>query len=249
MCTASWITGPPGFELFFNRDEQRSRPGGHAPEVHTESGVEVVFPLDGQELGTWIAANEFGLVLCILNLYEADYAPATPRSRGLLVRELAIHGTAAQALAVLRGDDLAAYRGFTLAVFEVDATGALAAGHAARWDGVALGVTDGADVRPPFVSSGFDLPRVREQRLATWHATVGDASAPTAAELERYHASRLPEPGAYAVSMSRDDACTVSHTRVRVTGDHVSMHYLDGAPADGGAFATVVLPRRSASAR
>jgi hypothetical protein len=249
VCTASWITGPPGFELFFNRDEQRSRPAGHVPQVHTENGVEVVFPLDGQELGTWIAANEFGLVLCLLNLYEVDYAPATPRSRGLLVRDLAIHGTSAQALSALRGDELAAYRGFTLAVFEVDATGTLAAGHAARWDGVALTVTDGADVRPPFVSSGFDLPRVREERLATWSATVGDVAAPTTAELERYHASRSPEPGAYAVSMSRDDACTVSHTRVRVTADEVSMHYLAGAPADGGTFATVVLPRRPAFAR
>lgn len=249
MCTASWITGPPGFELFFNRDEQRSRPAGHAPAVHTERGVQLVFPLDGQERGTWIAANEFGLVLCLLNLYEVDYAPTTPRSRGLLVRELATHAGAAEALASLQGDDLAVYRGFTLALFEVDGRGALAAGHAARWDGKALTVVADDDVRPPLVSSGFDLQRVREQRLATWRATVSEAGAPTSAELERYHASRSPAPGAYAVSMSRDDACTVSHTRVRVTSDDVSMHYLDGAPADGGTYATVVLPRRSAPAQ
>lgn len=242
MCTASWICEADGFELFFNRDEQRSRPSALPPRPETIDGVRALLPLDGQEHGTWIGANEHGLVACLLNLYEASYTPAAPRSRGHLVRELLGAADLDEVKARVEGDDLPRYRGFTLLAFQP--SGGTTGGDRAalRWDGSDLSIRRGGDVVAPVVSSGFDLVGVRASRLAAWNELVGDA--PSLVSLAAFHASRGHDDGAYDVSMSRPDACTVSHTRVRVTSDSVRMQYVEGAPADAGARHELVLPRR-----
>lgn len=243
MCTASWLCDPSGFELFFNRDEQRSRPPAHPPRIETLDGVRAILPRDGQENGTWIGVNEFGLVVCILNLYEADYVPSAPRSRGHLVTELLASDGLDAFAERLAHRDLAPYRGFTLVAFDVDTEGVLERTLGLRWDGESA--TRTGDLAPPLISSGYDLAGVRARRRATWEEMVGEP--PTRDALERYHASRTHTDGAYDVSMARPDACTVSHTRVRVTAERVHVRYVDGAPADGGAGVHVALERRARS--
>jgi len=251
VCTASWICESDGFELFFNRDEQRTRPAALPPRVDTVDGVQVLAPRDGQEHGTWIGANEHGLVVCLLNLYEVDYAPAAPRSRGHLVMELSSSRDLVEFERRVAAHDLVRYRGFTLLAFDAGSAerGNIECGRiAVRWDGERATRTRDAALAPPLVSSGFDLPGVRASRLATWSEVIGDA--PSVAALERFHGSRGRDDGAYDVAMSRPDACTVSHTRVRVTNDAVRMRYLEGAPtAQGGpvdgAVHELVLARRA----
>ncbi|MEZ5979059.1 MAG: NRDE family protein [Planctomycetota bacterium] len=241
MCTASWFREEGLFELFFNRDEQRSRPKALPPRVLELSGTRVLLPLDGRDHGTWIAANEHGLVLCLLNLYEAEYVPAEPRSRGLLVMELAHLRCAEEVVRDVGRTDLVALRPFTLVAFDQEG-----GTTSSRWDGRELAMRRGDGVEPPLVSSGFDLPRVADARRAAWRELVVARGGPSAERLAAYHASRLPEPGALAVSMARPDACTVSHVHVRVTRDAVRMSYRDGAPADGGDAVELELPRADA---
>ena len=245
MCTASWICEANGFELFFNRDEQRTRPPALPPRLETVEGVRAVLPRDGQEHGTWIGANEHGLVVCLLNLYEADYAPTVPRSRGHLVHELVSSTDLGELERRVEAHDLVAYRGFTLLGFDVADDASACARVAIRWDGDSASSVRDASLAPPLISSGFDLPGVRASRLETWSTMVGDA--PSVDALERFHASRGRADGAYDVAMSRADACTVSYTRVRVTADSVSMRYVEGAPTDGGATHDLVLERRTAT--
>jgi hypothetical protein len=243
VCTASWIHVGGRFELFFNRDEQRTRAAALPPRVVERDGVRAVMPLDGQDHGTWIAANEFGLVVCLLNLYEVAYVPRTPTSRGRIVADLARARSLAEARAVLADQPLVDMRAFTVAVFEPRADALDTA--VVSWDGEALR-EHAAPLAPPLVSSGFDLPRVRAARLAAWRELVERRGGPNADLLDAYHASKWPEPGPLAVAMERTDACTVSHSRVTVDAERVELRYSPGVPPATVPAAHVHLLRRSA---
>ncbi|HKX45758.1 MAG TPA: NRDE family protein, partial [Planctomycetota bacterium] len=83
MCTVTWIRRVDGFELFCNRDERRTRPAALLPEARRgPSGIEYAAPIDAEAGGTWVAVNERGLALCLLNHYQA----AEPLGRDLASR-------------------------------------------------------------------------------------------------------------------------------------------------------------------
>lgn len=52
-----------------NRDELHSRGTASPPTVRARDGVRVVAPIDADGGGTWIAANDHGLCVCLLNHY------------------------------------------------------------------------------------------------------------------------------------------------------------------------------------
>ena len=90
MCTASWLTRPGGYELFFNRDERRSRARGLPPRESALRGVRYLAPIDLACGGSWIASNELGVTLCLLNRYPDPHPPDAPTSsRGLIVLGMA----------------------------------------------------------------------------------------------------------------------------------------------------------------
>src|SRR6185295_10498389 len=64
---------------------------GLPPEVRTLGGVSVAYPTDPDAGGTWIAANDAGVTLAILNAREPEgrALPRHPRSRGLVLLDLA----------------------------------------------------------------------------------------------------------------------------------------------------------------
>ncbi|HKK19097.1 MAG TPA: NRDE family protein, partial [Opitutales bacterium] len=97
MCSISWQFHPEGYDLFFTRDEQRSRASAKPPSVHeTVRGIRYLAPIDPQGGGTWIFVNEHGLSAALLNAYELnDAAPPlqAPQSRGQLLRALAAADT------------------------------------------------------------------------------------------------------------------------------------------------------------
>ena len=62
MCSVSWVAAAGALDLFFNRDEQRTRAPGLPPVSGDRNNVRFFFPVDGKSGGTWIAANNRGLV-------------------------------------------------------------------------------------------------------------------------------------------------------------------------------------------
>ena len=75
-------------EVFFNRDEQRSRT--QAIPVTLDSSRQALYPIDPQGQGTWIALAQSGASLCLLNNYQAQvlYTPEQPISRGQVILTL-----------------------------------------------------------------------------------------------------------------------------------------------------------------
>lgn len=222
MCSISWQTHSAGYDLFFNRDEQRRRPAAEAPQVfHSADGTSFLAPIDPQGGGTWIFHNSHGLTGALLNAYEIDHPPACEpvASRGQLLRSAAPAGD----LAAFRnriGDSLQRAHYPPCYFFAIDgrrATGLW------RWNGKAVDALE----MPPlqfFTTSSVHPAAVRARREADFRRCLGSPPHRTEA-LEAFHLGEDRVPSAHEVRMARADARTVSYTRVRLRDGRGTMRY------------------------
>lgn len=235
MCTLTWLRDEAGLRVFFNRDEKRTRAPGLPPQVMTARGVRYLAPVDSQAGGTWIAANAHGLVVALLNYYDAaplafpaDPAAVPPRtSRGHLVREMAGVPDAATVGRELREDSLESYPPFIL--FALDGQGGKLEAH---WDGRMLVMPAIVEDRLPVTTSSFRTGEVLAARrqLLREQITASGWSAETARAYHRRGDHLLVR--AFAICMTRPDAMTVSHTEILVTPDRVEMTYAPRHPQE-----------------
>lgn len=224
MCTVSWRCRPGAYRLYFNRDEQRSRPIAEPPTIETIGGVTVILPHDPLAGGTWIASNAYGLTVAILNYYDAEAnAPQrdSHRSRGLLVRELSGSASLEAARAAAEDHDLPAYRPFHLLLMSpAGAASGTWSGRELRWQ-----------TQPPrtlLSTSSFETESVLKERRAAYARFLADDDSDEAHRA--FHASHDPERSAFSVCMHRDDARTVSYTEVFVDDESVELAYGGDAP-------------------
>jgi len=243
MCTVTWLHSDAGYHLFFNRDEQISRLPALPPTIHEVSGVRCIYPVDSQAGGTWLGVNEHGITIGILNHYAAATLPTAtePRtSRGLLVTSLLDARYASDVDQRLSGSGLKPYAPFILIVISPRRN---LKTH--TWDGSRL--TFRHPVVPPFLTtSGFDSDRVAAVRARSYESWTKRYPTLDASSLQALHASRLPEPGSDAICMQRDDAKTLSLSRVTVQADRASFFYADGPPNTTPLAAPIELPRSQA---
>ena len=231
MCTASWLRESAGYVVFFNRDELRSRPVARPPRSWRRHGVSFVAPQDEEAGGTWLAANEWGVTIGLLNLYRAEGASSAPPvggefvSRGLLMVDLADCASATELLTRLDAEDLFRYRPFTL--FCLDAEGGE---QVVDWSGTELSRRIGGELLPLISSLLVDRVARRERRrLLDRYRTTGPLNP---SRLLEFHRSHEPEKGPLSPCMHRPDAATVSLSVVEVRPGEVRMLYGDGAACE-----------------
>lgn len=229
MCTVTWDHSGDEYEVFCNRDEQRSRLRAIAPRTAQQKGVSCIAPIDGNFGGTWIGVNDRGLTLCLLNASPADGASGRI-SRGLLVLELLASASPESVLYTLKHTNLEDYSAFTLVV--VASRMPVMSTH---WDQSSkpLPITH-ESAHGVISSSSFEPDGVIKRRVDLYTRTARRGAA--------YHASHENGPGASSVCMHREDAETVSFTRVSVTTHNVSLAYSPQAPCRGIRPATLSLP-------
>ena len=221
MCTLTYRLTQTGYELFFNRDEQRSRSQAVAPHIDYE--VEAIYPVDPIGKGTWLAVNNSGLSLALLNYYHAeklitDSTTDTFISRGEIILKLLAEE---DSLSALKNMNLAVYQPFQLCLFPSDLTDSNNKLHCFQWDGVSLMELE---QNLPITSSGVDYPEVYQARKETFKEIVS-IDNPSNEELWCYHQSQQKE-GKLSVKMSREDARTVSFSRILVD-DKIEFEYVD----------------------
>ncbi len=213
MCTLSWKFSKDQcvHDIYFSRDEQRKRAQAESPELREVDGMKCLFPRDPAGGGTWIGANEYGVVVCLLNDYQApfDYAAGgIYRSRGLLVSDV-LGGVSELQSAdkyVRSCVKEADYAPFRLVVFGLGKCTCWC------WDGKSLTVDQ--EVRCPVTSSSWDSKRVEEGRKEIFHQLVVEGEL----SLDDYHRHQLDGDVESSVCMSREHTQTVSLTKVSV--DH-----------------------------
>ncbi len=237
MCTATWLSRPGGYELFFGRDEARARRAASPPRALEVAGVRVLAPRDGEAGGSWIAAGEQGLTLALLNA-RTRREPALPRTRGALVLALAGAPDLAALERALAASALERCRGFRLLALAPGPVGAQV--RLWRWDGEALAPEEPAQ---PLASSSLGSERARHERAGAL-ARLAGARAPDAALLERFHRGHDPEAGPWSACVHRPDVVTHSLCHVRVDERAVELRYAAGSPCESLFGAPLALARR-----
>jgi hypothetical protein len=222
MCTMSWCRGADGLEVFFTRDERRTRLPADPPSVETRNGVRYIAPTDRDAGGTWLTVNERGFVWGVANFYAfpMDVRPPGARSRGRLVRDLADVVDLSSAAARLAAAGLDDCNPFVL-------VGLMPEGQAVRW------IWDGAGLRSdsvhqddlPITTNPFD-PREAElrrgNRLRAWIESAGGMCP---AALNGFHRDRRGPDAALDVCMSTPVARSVSLSHITVEDDRVGFSY------------------------
>ena len=220
MCSLSWYYHQNEYEVFFNRDEKKTRQRAAPPAIHEKNGVRYLSPKDADAGGTWLLVNDYGVTLALLNYWDGNQRPDASFSRGrLLSDQLSHHTSAAAAIQHLLETSLIGYGSFTLAAFDQDlSNGPLVL----RWTGESL-----SKVLPemPLCSSSYLPDEVISSRQHCFQS-LSDHQPET---LWQWHTQEA-SPTAYSVRMNRPDAQTWSISRISVKSDSIRWQYLEEMP-------------------
>ena len=239
MCTLSFLPTADGFRLAMNRDEKRTRIRALPPERFTIGPRHVLYPREPGG-GTWLAVNDAGLCLALINWHRIKREPrGTSESRGLVIPQLI---SASNSDEIKRGfRDLPRQRLRPFRLIAIDRQ--LQRLVEWRWDLRQLVARRHAWKAKHWFSSGYDEVTAEKIRSKVCHLW----SLGRPAQLRKLHATHLPERGPFSICMHRPDAVTVSYSEVVVTGKRVIFRYLPGTPCRR--VGPGVWTRRSASLR
>jgi hypothetical protein len=241
--------GAPVLRVACNRDELRSRPKAEPPATHILDGRSVLMPRDPEGGGTWIAANDRGLVFVLLNAYPPQPSGTTAvvggvgPSRGSIVPALASSDSVSEALDRSAAIDARAFRPFRLIVLDRHQL-------IECWPAGAFLQHRRTFVHRPLVrtSSSLGDALVQAPRRALFRRFFDRAADPRAAQ-DAFHDHQWPGAEAISVRMERPDARTVSRSVVEVGHDLVRFSYSCLAGDDAPyrlSVALAALPRQSA---
>ena len=253
MCTLSWIRDNESYQVFFNRDEQRSRSQAQPPQCVDHSGVPVLLPLDPDGGGSWISVNGHGLSLCLLNYYQGTIPHSGKKliSRGKLLRSLAHTGNIESLNELILTTDLTHYAPFTLVAFQIKPDQRLPQEKIFQWDGAEIHRSQPENM---ITSSSVKFDEVSKQRQQFYAQNV--SSSPCSEhEIKHkiknstdkhisFHASHGTEKNHRSVCMHREDARTVSFSHILVTKSHVEFRYHDGSPCESSGANTTISQHR-----
>jgi hypothetical protein len=246
MCTVTWLREDDGYHLLCNRDEKRSRLLAEEPRQHTGAGgIAYVAPTDRERGGTWIAANEFSVTLCLLNganLSSSGGLRAGRLSRGFVIPELLDCRSAAEAGARAMGLRLEEYSAFTLIGMDGNPETILM-----EWNGAESRLEANRNDAGLVTSSSLDGQKARMLREKLFEGMRLSGGGWDAAKLYHFHESHGEGDLAFSPCMHRSDAETVSFSWVQHFGGEIRLFYTPGAPCQWRSGESLQLPCRRSS--
>ncbi len=243
MCTVTFIARKRGYALGMNRDEKNARPTGHPPKRKMRNGHAVISPSEPGG-GTWIAVNDCGATLALINWYSiAARVAGHAISRGEVVNSVSAAISPDVADAALRGLPLHRINPFRL-IGVFPATRRIVEW---RWDLKKLGQKSHRWKTRQWISSGFDERTAQRVRGRVFRQGLHCTSASHLSWLRKLHQSHAPHIGPFSTCMHRSDAATVSYTEITVLPRVATMRYRPGTPCMPTASSRRSLPLRKSS--
>jgi hypothetical protein len=247
MCTVTVVPTRQTVRLGCNRDELRCRPVALPPRTQQFGQRRAVLPVDPSSGGTWVAVNDAGLAMILLNVNREDNGEEIrfpPRSRGTIIPSLLHCGTLALALSQATALDTTFYAPFRLLLADREELAEL------RSDSGQVQLVGRTAISKPllFTSSGLGdllVKGPRRRLFAEFFSLPGDLVA----RQDLFHRHRWHERPDLSVCMRRADARTVSHTVVSLDPARVTLAYYPDAPDRPAEPVTVSLDLRAGGAR
>lgn len=218
MCTVSWSCRESKVFFFFNRDERTSRPRADYPSESFLEGVRVLSPKDPLGGGSWIVANEYGLVVSLLNNYEETRVERseTMRTRGEIPMSFATCRSVEEVSDRLADSNFDRYLPFHLCC--LDRSGDVVI---VSWNGDVL-------ERRPCTRRMLTTSSFKPREVQTYREELFRKQAPNSSEeLFLYHMDRSHADLAFNPLMKRADAFTQSLSVVEISDGEISFKYYD----------------------
>jgi len=222
MCTVTYIPLDQGFLLTSSRDENILRGTALTPRVYDSNGNRLLYPMDADRSGTWIAAKENGDAIVLLNgAFEKHLRkPPYRKSRGHVVLEIISAPDPCRALVQA---DFSNIEPFTLILWSE------ARLLECRWDGHRkhLRTLDSqkAQIWSSVTLYDASARQLREGWFNRWDSHTPITSMAQAIGFHTRGGNRDPENGLVIDRAGRMK--TVSVTSMQITNNGAAMHYLD----------------------
>ena len=230
MCTLSLVTRNDGYLLAMNRDESIARGAGLVQEFHQLGDTMALYPSDGTG-GTWIAVNEYGIGLALLNWNDIIRnlpIACKARSRGQIIPALGKSSRMAELLAAFDVFDLAGVQPFRLVgVFPLE--------HVVgewQWNSSQLKFHTRRWSSGHWFSSSLSDHQAETLRGAVCRSVENEPDAGSVRWLRRLHASHAGGPGPFSVCVHRDNVRTLSYSQITVTARALQLAHFLGSPCE-----------------
>ncbi|MBZ5574796.1 MAG: NRDE family protein, partial [Acidobacteriia bacterium] len=209
MCTLTVVTGSDTYRMAMNRDEKIARGAGVTPEMQEFDRTRAIYPNDGDG-GTWIAANECGIALALLNWN--DIAPpgktVKTRSRGRVIPALIDSRSLWDLHAVFSVSNFTGMLPFRLVgVFPSEREI-----WEWRWDSTQLEFQVHEWKSRHWFSSSLSDKQAESLRGAACRAAQDESDAGSVPWMRRLHASHGGGPGPFSLCVHREDVKTLSYS-------------------------------------
>lgn len=205
----TWWREDDRYGVFFNRDELKTRSRAQPPFLWSGGFLS---PLDPASAGTWMAVNQDGLVLGLLNRWH-ESAKGT-KSRGHIILALIHLKTPSDIWTALSSTNFADNSPFTLVAMDSQTI------QRFDWDGQKLSKRM---AEAPITSSSFRFEEVRERRGEAYRKSLDGPI--DGHHLEEFHGE--DSHGAYSVRMCRPDAQTWSRSRIEISAESINWEYAE----------------------
>ena len=202
-----------------NRDELLTRAPALPPTQWAAGPRRLVMPIDPASGGTWIAANDAGLVFVLLNANPGVVCHTGKTSRGTIIPALVGCATASRALALAQQIETRWFAPFRLLILDrYEAVDCWPDGDRIRHRR--------SDLRSAILrtSSGLGDAVVAGPRRTLFQRTFTSTADARRAQ-DDFHRHQWPGREAFSVNMRRHDAATVSRTIVEVREGSVRLSY------------------------
>jgi hypothetical protein len=236
------IPGRGWVRIACNRDEQHTRPVALPPQVRRFGRRFALLPIDPASEGTWVAVNDAGLAMTLLNvnLGDGDQRAIRSSSRGSIIPALLACKTMTAAVAQASALDPSCYAPFRLVLADGRETAELCC------DGSRMGPAQRQPLGAPllFTSSGLGDRLVegpRRRLFDEWFNNPDDWPR----RQDAFHRHHWPDRPELSVCMRRPDARTVSHTVVTIGPNRVTLAYHPDAPDQPGQVISLSLDRQT----
>ena len=236
MCTVTVFPFHGGVRIGCNRDESPKRKKALPPSIQIIENTSVLMPIDPQSGGTWLAANEHGIFLTLLNrnliLSDGENRFVGNKSRGHIIPMFVGMDSAEDIAKKISDHSWNEYSFFRLIVLDqknvyeiihenIDQNPILRKHPRDTWPMI-------------FSSSGLGDPIVEEPRrklFDEWFSNIDLTDDQLAEKHDKFHCHSWEDKKHVSVCMQRDRAESISMTMTTIVSGQIHMSYRQGLPS------------------